>query len=252
MSESDATPPETTRDRLLGGRLTLLQPREGFRIAIDSVFLAAAVPVQPGESVLDLGCGVGGAALCMLAREPRARVTGIDIQRDLVALAGENARLNGVEGRFSAVVGDLRRPPPRIAPAAFDHVMANPPFLEEGKASASPKTISRLADMEGEAKLADWLCAALTFVKDGGSVTFVQRADRLGALLSGLEGKAGAAVVFPLWPGPGKPARRVLVRAIKQNRAPLTLAAGMTLHGPGGGYTPEAEAVLRDAAALTL
>ena len=80
----------------------------------------------------------------------------------------------------------------------------------------------------------------------------MQRADRLGALLSGLEGRAGAAVVFPLWPAPGKPARRVLVRAIKQSRAPLTLAAGMTLHGPGGGYTPEAEAVLRDAAALTL
>lgn len=243
---------DITEDRLLGGRLTVRQPREGFRIAIDTVFLAAAVPVRAGEKVLDLGCGVGGAALCLLAREPGAQVTGLEMQRGLVALAGENAKANGFEGRFSAMLGEVRAAPPRIAPGGFDHVLANPPYLEEGKASASPKEGKRLADMEGEARLADWLKAAVTYARDGGSITFVQRADRLEPLLAGLQGACGDLVVFPLWAGPGKPARRVLVQAVKRSAKPMTLASGLTLHAEGGGYTAEAEAVLREAAPLRL
>lgn len=244
--------PDISDDRLLGGRLIVRQPREGFRIAIDTVFLAAAVPVRAGEKVLDLGCGVGGAALCLLAREPEAQVTGLELQRGLVALAGENAKANGFEGRFAAMVGDVRAAPPRIGPGSFDHVMANPPYLQEGKASASPKEVRRIADMEGEAKLADWLKAAITFARDGGTLTFVQRADRLGEMIAGLQGSCGDLVVFPLWAGLGKPARRVLLQAVKQNAKPMTLAAGLTLHGESGGYTPEADAVLREAAALRL
>ena len=179
-------------------------------------------------------------------------MTGIDIQRPLVALAAENAKKNGLEKRFAAVVGDLRQPPPRIAPAGFDHVMANPPYLEQGKATASPKEIRRIADMEGEAQLADWIRVALTYLKDGGSLTFIQRAERLPALLAGLEGKAGGEVVFPLWAGPDKPARRVLVQARKQSKAPLTLSRGLTLHVAEGGYSAGAERILRDAGALDL
>ena len=243
---------EVTEDRLLGGRLLLRQPREGFRVAIDSVFLAGAVEAKAGESVLDLGCGVGGAALCLLARQPEARVIGLELQRPLVALASENAALNGVQGRLSAIVGDLRRPPPRIAPGSFDHVMANPPYLEAGRASAPQGESHRLADMESEAVLADWLDAGLALLKDGGSLTVIQRADRLGALLAALEGRVGGLVVFPLWAGPGKPARRVLVRAVKRSRAPLTLAPGLVLHAAGGGFTEEAEAILRHGAPLPL
>ena len=67
-----------------------------------------------------------------------------------------------------------------------------------------------------------------------------------------LEGEAGALVVFPLWAGPGKPAKRVLVQAVKKSAKPLTLAPGLTLHGAGGGYSAQAEAVLRHAAPLPL
>lgn len=50
---------ETTEDALLGGRVRLLQPRRGYRVAVDPVLLAAAVDARPGERVLDLGCGTG-------------------------------------------------------------------------------------------------------------------------------------------------------------------------------------------------
>ncbi len=83
---SPASSEATSEDRLLGGRVRLSQPVEGYRAAIDPVFLAAAVPVRAGESVLDLGCGAGAAALGLLARVPELSVTGLDIQADLVRL----------------------------------------------------------------------------------------------------------------------------------------------------------------------
>ena len=94
-----------SQDALLGGRVRLYQPTRGYRAAIDPVLLAAAVPATAGSRVLDLGCGVGAAALCLLARVPEARVTGLELQPELAELAERNARLNGREDHFSVITG---------------------------------------------------------------------------------------------------------------------------------------------------
>ena len=52
-------PEDLTQDRFLDGRLTVSQPRKGYRAAMDPVLLAAACPARPGQSVLELGCGAG-------------------------------------------------------------------------------------------------------------------------------------------------------------------------------------------------
>ena len=54
---------ELSVDAFLGGRLEIAQPRAGYRAGIDPVLLAAAVPAKAGETVFDLGCGAGVAAL---------------------------------------------------------------------------------------------------------------------------------------------------------------------------------------------
>ncbi|MGB0439250.1 MAG: methyltransferase, partial [Paracoccaceae bacterium] len=50
-----------TCNAFLGGRAQIWQPRDGYRAGIDPVLLAASVPARPGERILDLGCGGGGA-----------------------------------------------------------------------------------------------------------------------------------------------------------------------------------------------
>ena len=241
-----------SEDTLLGGRVRLSQPVEGYRAAIDPVFLAAAVPARAGESVLDLGCGAGAAALCLLARVPELSVTGIEIQAELVRLAGENARANGVAERFLPIAGDLARPPPRLAPGAFHHVLCNPPQLPAEGSRPASNPARDTANREGEARLADWVSAALAMVQPKGSLAFVHRADRLDALLAALSDRAGEIVVFPLWPRQGQAAKRILLRARKGVAIPLRLSAGLVLHEAGGGFTPAANAVLRDGAGLDL
>ena len=251
------TPPVAAKlpvsdDALLGGRVKLLQPTEGYRVAIDPVLLAAAVPAGAGDAVLDIGCGVGAASLCLAARVPGCRITGIETQRDLVRLAGENAARNGVVDRVAVMAGDIRSPPPRLEPGSFAHVMANPPYMEAEAASPPPLPTKAAATIEGQADLAAWVRFALAMALPRGSVTFIHRADRLEHLLAQFAGRAGGIMVLPLWSGAGKPAKRVIVHARKDVATPTRLLPGLILHEADGRFTAAADAVLRDGAALPL
>jgi tRNA1(Val) A37 N6-methylase TrmN6 len=258
-----AEPPlPVTEDTLLGGRVRLRQPAEGYRAAIDPVLLAAAVPAAAGETVLDVGAGVGAAALCLAARVPGVKVSGIELQREQVHLASENVRLNGMQGRVEVMVGDIAAAPVRLAPGSFHHVMANPPHLDPIRAQAPPGEDKARAHVEEAGGLPRWIDFMLRMVRPKGGLTLIHRADRLDELLAALAGRLGEMVVFPLWPGPAEsevgrplgraPAKRVIVRGRKGVATPLRLAPGLVLHREGGGYTPEAEAVLRHGASLDI
>ena len=236
-----------TEDAFLGGRLCLHQPAEGYRAAIDPVLLAAAIPAQAGDSIIDLGCGVATASLCLLTRVSGLRVTGLELQGPLVELAEENARLNGCAEQLHIVPGDVARPPAVLAAASFDHAMMNPPYLEPGTARVSAHELRRIATVEGPAGLDVWLACALALLRPRGSITVVHRADRLQSILGLLSESCGDLAIFPLWPRQGEGAKRVLVQARKGSAGPLRFLPGLTLHDADGRYTPEAEAVLRDA-----
>ena len=105
MSESDSG---VTADRLLGGRVSLRQPAKGYRAAIDPILLAAAV-AYGDRRVLDVGCGVGTAAICLATRITECRVTGLEIQPELAALARDNAAENGLAGRVESLDRACRR-----------------------------------------------------------------------------------------------------------------------------------------------
>ncbi len=254
---------ETTEDELLGGRVTIIQPAGGYRAAIDPVLLAAAVPAATGDRVLDVGSGSGAASLALAARIEGVRVTGLEAQADLAAMARESARKSGLEGQVEFLRGDLLSPPECLKtgglnPGLFDHVMANPPYLAAGSGNPPSEAARRLATVEGDAVLADWLGFMLTMVEDGGSVTVIHRHDRAEEVLAGLAKGAGGIVVFPLWPKPTRQAaKRVIIRAIKGEDGKggggeTRTAEGLVLHAEDGAYTPEAEAILRGGNALLL
>lgn len=241
---------QTTEDALLGGRIRLRQPTDGYRAAIDPVFLAAAVPVHDGQVVLDVGVGAGAAALCVATRVPSCRVVGIEIQSGLATLARENAALNGLQGRIDVLTGNLSAPPPRLAPGSYHHVMTNPPFLAADQATPPPQPGKAAANVEGEADLVQWMRFCVNMLRPKGTLTVVHRADRLDDLLAALRGKVGEIALFPLWPKTGRAAKRVILRARKGVAAPLEILPGMVLHETDGSYTAAARAVLWDGAGL--
>lgn len=259
---ADRIAPDTAEETaLLGGRVRLMQPRTGYRVALDPVLLAAAAPLDgPGRvtQVLDAGLGTGAAALCLLARAAgRLQVTGLEIDPATAALADRSAALNGQRERLTVIRGDLMVAPPvgaAPAPGPFDLVMTNPPYLEQGTGTPPPDP-ARAQAHATTVPLADWLGACLDRLRPKGRLVVIHRADRLDAIVRALDGRAGAMEIVPLWPGVdqagrARPARRVIVRARAAVRGPCILHPGIVLHGPDGRLSAAARAVLVDGAAL--
>lgn len=236
-----------SEDYLLNGRVLVRQPVDGYRIAIDPIILAASINAQPGETIIDLGAGVGAASLCLAARIPECRIVALEIQRTSVRLAAENIALNNMRDKIEILHGDLLQPPPRLAAGTYAHVMTNPPYLEAIKGRPSPNDHKALSNVESTVTLEQWARFALLMVRPKGTVTFIHRADRLDEILSYFQGKLGDITIFPLWPGNNKPAKRIIIRGRKNSNAPLKILPGLVLHLEDGRYTPEAENILRNA-----
>ncbi|HLT77795.1 MAG TPA: methyltransferase [Ferrovibrio sp.] len=240
---------DLTEDALLSGRVHVVQPRRGQRASADAVMLAAAVPAEPGMRVLDLGCGTGVGMLCLAARVGEVAVDGIEIQEELVALCNRNIAANGMAARLKVAAGDIRARVAGIVPNSYDQVFANPPYFDARRHRASPHAGRATARSEaGEADLGHWVAALARFCRPGGGITLIHRSERLPELLAALAAKAGAIRVTPLWSREGEAAKRVIIRAVKGSRAPLTLEPGVVLHRADGGYYPAVDAVLRDGA----
>lgn len=240
-----------SEDALLDGRVSILQPVKGFRAAIDPVLLAAAVPAGNGDRVLDVGTGVGAAALALLARAPWAWVAGIDVQPDLIALARRAAARNGMTERVRFDVGDIARP---ADVATVDHVMSNPPFLPKNHGQVPKDAARALATVESTADLAAWLAFMARRLADGGTLTLIHRADRIDEILHHLgDLEIGDVYILDLVPvDDGRPVKRCIVQGAKGRSHGAPIRRALVLHESDGGYTPAAQAVLRDARPLTM
>jgi tRNA1(Val) A37 N6-methylase TrmN6 len=253
MFSAPATEPgAVTTDAFLGGRVILLQPGRGHRSGSDAVFLAAAAPARPGDRVLEAGAGAGVASLCLHARVPSLNLSMVERDESLCDLARANAARCGAEAEIHA--GDIlpSGAAERIGVArdAFDHVFANPPFYDKG--ASRPRPGAEDAHVMPAGGLDAWLRFLASVAKPGASLTLIHRPEALPEILASCDRRFGGVTVFPLFPREGAAAERILVRATKASRKKPTLLQGMTLHTATGAYTRDAEAVLRDGAALDL
>jgi tRNA1(Val) A37 N6-methylase TrmN6 len=241
---------ETT---LLRGRVKLLQPETGFHASLDTLFLAAGTEAKDRWKVLDIGCGVGSAGLCVTLRNKNISLYGIDIQQELVDLAHMNAVLNKVEDRCGFFQGNILSEQ-HIPDNFFNSALMNPPYQDDG--TASPHKIKNLAHAEkaSGAKLMDWVKYAHKKLKNGGYLTLIHRADRMDEVVTTLTQRRwfGSLVVLPLWPRAGEPAKRIIIRARKERYASLTLLPGLVLHNEDGSYTDAAKDVLERGLPLSM
>ena len=253
--DNDVEKPATTEDAFLGGKLVIEQVKHGSRAGVDAVFLAAACPAREGDRVLELGSGSGVVSLAIARRVGGIQVTGVEIDPGLRDLAARNAERNRLAQRANFIRADVTAPISELiaaglAPDSFDHSVANPPFLSEGRARLPSNDRLRRAHALKDGDLALWIRCMGTFVKPGGTMTIIHRSDALSQLFDACSRRFGGLSVLPLHPRPNTVANRIILQGRKGSRAPLKLLPAIVLHKDGRGFTDTANAVLRDGEGL--
>ena len=251
--------PETdvTDDAALGGRLQLRQPRRGHRFGHDAILLAAATSARAGEHAVDLGAGVGAAGFALAWRVPGLAVTLVEIDPDLVGLAAENARRNGLADRVKAIALDVAAPAQAFAaaglrPGCAARVLMNPPFNDLQRAQTSPDPRRRLAHVASREMVAVWVRTAARLLAPGGVLTMIWRADGFGDVSVAFTNRLSLDAILPIYPRPSADPIRIIMRALKSASGRRAFLPGLDLNDEKGRPTAEAEAVLRRGAELPL
>ncbi len=235
-----------TEGTLLGGRVRHDQQKSGHRTGIEPVLLAAACPARPGERVLEGGTGSGAALLCLTTRIPSATGVGIEQDPHQAAIARHNIAANALP--IDILEGDIADITPE---GRFDHAIANPPW-HDPDATASPDMAQDSARRAKPALFTLWVARLAAPLRHRGTIHLITATGTTSDCLAAFTAAGcGSHTILPLWPRAGRDPKLVLLGAAKGGRAPTRILTGLILHNDHG-YTPEANAILRDGNALPL
>jgi tRNA1(Val) A37 N6-methylase TrmN6 len=246
---------EFTEDAFLGGQLRLRQPKSGHRAGHDAMLLAAATPARPGDRVVDLGAGVGAAGLAVARRVAGIKLTLVEIDAALAALARANAAANAIAADVTVldVTGSAGAFAAAGLPAdSVDVVLMNPPFNDSVRHRASPDRLRELAHVAEPSTLEGWIHAARRVLKSGGILSLIWRADGLAEVLAALDRGFGSLAILPVHAEVKMPAIRVLVRATKGGRAPTQIHASLMLNDESALPNKQVRELLEGKAVLPL
>lgn len=173
-----------------------LIPRPETELVVE--FAREFFPGGPG-AVLDLGTGSGALALALAHSFPAARVTAVDCSEEALALARENAAALGLAERVELLHSDWFSAVP--AGAAFDLIVANPPYLTDAEVAATAPEVRGFEPFgalssgpRGLEALERIVAQARPFLRPGGRLICETGITQHAVLLELLRGAGFAAV----------------------------------------------------------
>ena len=236
-----------TNDYLLDKKIKIFQPVDGYRASSDAVLLSAMPENNlKNARILDVGSGTGAISLCLAHRlqNNNVQIYGLELQKELVELSNESAKVNGFDFvRFYQ--SDIREKmeTPEYKPCSFDVVISNPPYSERDM--PSPNVSKATAHNHHNFDLNHWLAFCLKSLKPFGKLYLVNRAEALSDICSFLQGKAGNITILPIYSKQEQIAKRVVVSAQKDSKAPCRILPSLIMHDTNGKYSEIGDKVLR-------
>ena len=149
----------------------------------DSFCLAYFARPSRGDTVCDLGSGIGLLGTLLLAREESLFIENVELSAPAAALARKTFAENGWADRAAFREGDLRDVSVLPKAGSVDYVISNPPYFPAGSGESAKGEARQIAREETSCTLDDVCAAAQRVLRYGGRFTLVHRAERLADVL---------------------------------------------------------------------
>jgi tRNA1Val (adenine37-N6)-methyltransferase len=234
-----------TRDTILDGSITLIQPKHGYRFSVEAILLARFVHANARDRVLELGAGCGVVSIMMASLYSPHEVVAIEIQPPLAGMISRSAAINSLKS-VRAVCADIQlKKIAGVEPASFDLVVANPPYRAAASGRENPDHGRRIARGEGDTVLVDFLAASRRYARTAGRVAFVFAARRSAELISAMRSnQIEPKRIRFVHPQMAMPASVMLIEARVGGGIEVAIEPPLILYERPGIYTAEARALL--------
>ena len=231
-----------TVDKILRGKISIIQLKKGFRYGFDTVFLAAFVNgylkklKKKKISLADVGSGVGTISLIIAYQNDKINITAIENNDTYLEFANENIVRNNFQKKINLMQGDIFNINNDLM-NRFDFVVTNPPFHDQQQKKAENELdnyAKRIINYES------WIEGSLRILKHKGLIFLIIPTGLLEKSLLSLSKKAGSFKIFPIWPDQKRSSKRLILMAKKGGSSPTELMPGLKLFNNKGKITNEA------------
>lgn len=221
-------------------QFTVFHDRCAMRVGTDGVLLGAWVSIQDASRVLDVGAGSGLIALQVAQRNPKARITAVEIDPEAAGQAFENVGRSPWAKRIEVLHMDFKEYAPL---EKFDFLVSNPPYFVD--ALRSPDERRRMARHTGGLDYGLLFRHALDVLVPKGRIGIIIPSEvEMLALESAFAWGWFLGRRTNVYTKPGKKCRRLLLEFCAN---PVTcVTADLYIECAEGGYSTEYKSLTRD------
>ena len=227
---------------LLGYKdLKIIQDSEMFNFSLDSVLLPNFVTINKKiKNVLDIGCGNAPIPL-ILSTRTRAKITGVEIQKEAYDMAIESIRINNKEDQIKIINSDINEYYKEVETDSFDVITCNPPFFKYIETSNINKNnYKTIARHEVKLNLAQIFVIAKKLLKNNGVIAIVHRPDRLVEVIEEMKkNNIEPKKLQFVYPKKNMEANIMLIEGSKNGSPGLKILQPIYSHEENGEYTEE-------------
>ena len=170
------------------------QQAQGYRYSLEPFLIADFLGPAEGNRLLDIGTGCCIIPLLLLRRQPHLKISAIEIQTSLHALAARNVQHNGLESNIELRHGDFLQAD--WAAESFDAIVSNPPFRKIRTGRINPNEEKAIARHEIALDLPSLIEKSAALLRPGGKLVLTYPTARLAEVLRG-NARAGNPCVPP-------------------------------------------------------
>ena len=227
-------------DDLQCNGLRIIQNEKLFCFGMDAVLLTGFTRVKEGERVLDLGTGTGIIPLLLSAKTKGEHFTGLEISNSSADMARRSVRLNGLEQRIEIIQGDIKEAGELFAPASFDVVTSNPPYMIGQHGLINSDLEKAAARHEILCTLEDVVRAAARLVRSGGRFCLIHRPFRLAEIIRVLSRyRLEPKRMRLVYPYADREPNMVLIESVRGGNPRMTVEKPLIVYEKAGVYTSE-------------